>query len=230
MSKGFTLVEVLMVIAVFAVLMVAGTTFFLQVVQNSNQAATQTNVRQGASAIMQELTRAIRNSACVSWQADSNFAWPYYGLNSTGSVFITTYSDSCGGTVANKYWFVFDTNHYYNPGPPERTMQSYDSDPGTIMDISGKVLKWENGSFVLISPNNIAVMDCGTASKCGTGMGCGNGLGISGGSTAVKDPSTGVWSTTGAVNMSLTVQATVSATRPDFCAQVVASDSATPRL
>ncbi len=64
--KGFTLVELVIVLAVFGILMLAGTTFFLQVIQNSNQAAVRGEVRQNASIILQRFRDSIRTSACAT--------------------------------------------------------------------------------------------------------------------------------------------------------------------
>ena len=55
MKKGFTLVEMVVVIGLFGLLMVAGTEFLIQVIQNGNRAQMQSEVRQNASAIMQDI-------------------------------------------------------------------------------------------------------------------------------------------------------------------------------
>lgn len=72
-KKGFTLIELVVVLGIFGILMVAGTEFFIQVIKNSNQATMQNEVRQEANKIMQDITNEARKN--------SNFA-SLYSLNS----------------------------------------------------------------------------------------------------------------------------------------------------
>lgn len=65
MNKGFTIIELLVVILLFGVLMVTSTSVFINVFQNSNRASVQNEVRQNAGKIMQDLSAEIRKASCV---------------------------------------------------------------------------------------------------------------------------------------------------------------------
>lgn len=198
MKKGFTLVEILIVIGVFGILMIAGTDFLIQVVRNGNQAAVQNEVRQNASKILQDISASIRNSSCVSWQVMPDSDYDSTG-NTPGDVFLRTYSDNCT-TLAVEYQFVMD-----------RTVRTV-AVTNEVIRNSGKVYR----SGQRINSNVVAALDCTGASQCGTS--CVNGLTIS-----------GTKGTNKAVTINLTVQATTSATRADFCGVTKLSDTITPR-
>lgn len=63
--SGFTLVELIIALGVFGVLMVAGADFLVSVVQNSNRATIESEVRQNASKIMQDLVTEGRKYSCI---------------------------------------------------------------------------------------------------------------------------------------------------------------------
>lgn len=67
MKKGFTLIEILIVLILFGVLMIVGTDMFLNVLQNSNLATIQSDVRQNASNILSDVSGNIRASSNVSF-------------------------------------------------------------------------------------------------------------------------------------------------------------------
>lgn len=70
LKSGFTLVETLVTLAVFGLLAIISTDFFLQVVRNSNQATMKNEVRQNANRILQDITSEIRKSSQAKFVSD----------------------------------------------------------------------------------------------------------------------------------------------------------------
>lgn len=65
--RGFTLVELIVVIAIFGLLAVVSTNFLISIIQSNNQTTVQNEVRQNASRIMDDIAAEARNSGCVSF-------------------------------------------------------------------------------------------------------------------------------------------------------------------
>lgn len=65
-TRGFTLIEIMVVLALFSTLMLVGTNIFLQVVQSANRAALANELRQNSSVAMETVARSIREAGCVS--------------------------------------------------------------------------------------------------------------------------------------------------------------------
>lgn len=191
MRKGFTLIEIIVVLAIFGILIVAGSDFLISVIQNSNRARVENEVRQNANRILQELENSIRKADCVSWTIGDP-------LNNRGNVFLTTYSGSCGGAVLDSYQFWFDAD------VAKKTN-------------SGKVFR--NGQPFIATTS--ATVNCpGASQQCASNWSsCSNGFSVSGQS-----------GTNRAVTVSLTVQATTSARRSDFCAVTKLSETIAPRV
>lgn len=99
MNKGFTLMETVIVVGIFGVLMLAGTDFFIQIVQNSNRTTIENEVHQNANQILQDLSTSIRASSCVSWVGGNN-----------SDILLTTYLDGNCATPVDTFQFVFDPN------------------------------------------------------------------------------------------------------------------------
>lgn len=97
MKKGFTLVEIIVVIGVFGVLMVAGTEILIAVIKAQNRASIENEVRQNGSKIMQSLAASIRVASCVSWAGSDS-------QNKT----LTTYSDANCAADKRVDWYAFN--------------------------------------------------------------------------------------------------------------------------
>ena len=138
MRKGFSLVELLVVLGIMGVLILAGTDFLVQVVRNANRAAVENEVRQNASKIMQDMVSSIRGASCVDWEVRSTPGYPA----GNGDVVVRTYSDNCVSKV-DEFQFVFD--------PVRRGVQ-------------GIVLR--NGR--IISSPGVAVISCPGTNQCAT--------------------------------------------------------------
>lgn len=209
MKKGFTLIEILIVIGVFGILILVATDFLIQVVRNANQAAAKAEIRQNASKIIQGLTSSIRNAACVSWQTGTDG----YAVGALGQddVHLRTYSDQCDGTLVDEYHFFFDHN----------LPVTYSSNQPAVQGrVAYKV--GATGTEQIISAPGAAFISCAEASKCAL-YNCVNGFQIKNGTPW------GSSNTTSALSFDLYVQATVSAVRSDFCAATKFSETVTPR-
>lgn len=74
-KKGFTLIEIMIVLAIFGVLMIAGSDMLINVLQNSAKSVTQNEVRQNANKIMQDITSQLRVSLVTGtnpWTINNN--------------------------------------------------------------------------------------------------------------------------------------------------------------
>lgn len=70
-NKGFTIVELVIVLGIFGILMVAGTDFLIQTIRNSNRSAIQNEVRQNASRVMQDIVTKMRDASLYSYTANT---------------------------------------------------------------------------------------------------------------------------------------------------------------
>ncbi len=198
MRKGFTLVEVLIVIGLFGFLMVVATDFLIQVMLNSRRSSIDYELRQDGSKVLQEISASIRTANCVSWDYDS--------ANRQKDVNLTTYVDACNGTVLDNFKFMYVSY-----------MAATDANRVTN---SGRVYKKVGANWQQISANS-AVISCpgsGSNECVPDWTTCQNGVVVSGTSGSDR-----------AVTLSLSIQSTTSATRPDYCIKRTVSDTITPR-
>lgn len=63
MKKGFTLIEVVVSIGVFAILAYAGTTFFIQAVRDNSKVSIENEVRETAASIIADVASEVRGLA-----------------------------------------------------------------------------------------------------------------------------------------------------------------------
>lgn len=71
MKKGFTLLELMVVIAIGAILLLVTADFLIFAIQRNNQITIESNVRNEANLLMDGLARDIRNSSCECATANS---------------------------------------------------------------------------------------------------------------------------------------------------------------
>ncbi len=72
MKKGFTLIEMVIILAIFGILLVVGTDFLIQTIKSSNRSAMENEVRQNANQIMQDIGAEAR-------KADGNVGFTFVG-------------------------------------------------------------------------------------------------------------------------------------------------------
>lgn len=70
-KKGFTVIELVVVIAIMGVLTVVASQFLIAVIQGNNRATIENEVRQNAEAIRNDLVAEIRKSLCVRYDPAS---------------------------------------------------------------------------------------------------------------------------------------------------------------
>ncbi|MDO8515418.1 MAG: type II secretion system protein [bacterium] len=66
MKKGFSLIELMVVIGIIGVLLTVGMNLFFQVVMSANKATTEADLRQNASLVMETISREVRKGSCLS--------------------------------------------------------------------------------------------------------------------------------------------------------------------
>ena len=88
-KKGFTIIELMVVIALFGVLITVLTPVVIQAIQGANRASIQNEVRQNAQKVFSDLGTEIRKASCLTYSSS--------GTTNT----LSTYSDSgCVNSVA----------------------------------------------------------------------------------------------------------------------------------
>ncbi len=131
-TGGFTLVEASVVIGIFAILLSAGITIILQVMQASNAVATENELRQNASLAMETLGRDIRKAACV--------------VTSNSGHTLTLYTSYSSGVCNPNSWFV----HYdfvNGSGPPTRIELTKTTNGALPDSISSKKVTFSGSTF-----------------------------------------------------------------------------------
>lgn len=66
LKKGFTIVELTVVIGIIGVLLTVGMNVFFQVVMSSNKATTEAELRQNTSLVMETVSREVRKAGCLT--------------------------------------------------------------------------------------------------------------------------------------------------------------------
>lgn len=105
--SGFTLIEILVALGIFGILTISGTALFVNVVQNTNRANIQNEVRQSASRVLSELAASIRTANCVKWDNAGGMAT---------TVNLWTYSDNCVSDIIDTYQFTFNSGQVTKNG------------------------------------------------------------------------------------------------------------------
>ena len=72
MKKGFSLIELMVVVAISAILLLVVTDFLIFTIQRNNQVTIENQVRGEANSIMDSVARDIRSSSCECLGEDSN--------------------------------------------------------------------------------------------------------------------------------------------------------------
>lgn len=65
-KKGFTLIELMVVVVVIGILLTVGINLFFQVVMTANKATTEAELRQNASFVMETISREVRKSQTLA--------------------------------------------------------------------------------------------------------------------------------------------------------------------
>lgn len=100
MKRGFTLIELVVVLGIFGILMVAGTEFFIQVIKNGNQATMQNEVRQEANKIMQDVANEARKGTPLSvYTVDADGVFNKNGIPISSASVAVTQWQIVGNTV-----------------------------------------------------------------------------------------------------------------------------------
>ena len=102
--QGFTIVELVVVIAIFGILAVISTNFLISMIKNGNQTSVQNEVRQNAARIMDDLSSAIRNGGCVDYVLSASpvlqSVTVYPGSNCSGIVGTIKYEVDATGQMS----------------------------------------------------------------------------------------------------------------------------------
>lgn len=99
--EGFTLVEIVVVIALFGLLSMVAANFLVSVIQSSNRTTIENEVRENASRIMEDIASEVRGAGCVWYDnaAGSMRLYPDARCASSASV---TYSIDAAGVFSKQ--------------------------------------------------------------------------------------------------------------------------------
>lgn len=93
MNKGYTLVELLIVLSVFGILLVAGTNLFMQVMLSANRVRVENEVRQNINIVLEEMVREVRRSVCLRVEGNGTILKLYNRENcSAADIALATFS------------------------------------------------------------------------------------------------------------------------------------------
>lgn len=206
-KKGFTLVEVVISLALFAVLAYAGTTFFIQAVRDSSKVAIENEVRETAAVIMADVSNEIKALAnqtnngryCVANSLDNLNVYFSDGPPSD-------YTNNCATPNSYTRRIIYTTNLVTGSFTKRVITTSPASDVSSVLN-STKTF----------------VVDCGIGTGgCSLNSGCTSGF-------KVTFPAQSL-DTTPAITINLSVQQASSITRSDYCARTKVVQTVTPRL
>ncbi|MBI3887451.1 type II secretion system protein [Candidatus Microgenomates bacterium] len=107
-KSGFTLIEVMVVLAIFGILMIVAAEFFISVIKSSARATLQAETRQNAQQVMQKIIDDIRSSSSFSI---SNVPGPTLNdlviTNATGTITYHVDSDGANPGPVGKIWSIY---------------------------------------------------------------------------------------------------------------------------
>ena len=200
-KAGFTLVELLITLGIFAVIMLVGSNFLIQTIRNANQAAVQNEVRQNASTILQGIVSQARQSYCVYYFVDA----------SDGSAAKLRLSDDPNSaTCASGNYVEYRQDMTAGPTYGVLSKKTYDAVNGF-------------SNPVTMTSASTAILNCSVgALACGEVSGCDPGLMVSPSNMAIVNGAL--------VAVTIWAQQIPGQTRPDYCAAIRLSDTVSPRV
>lgn len=107
-KSGFTLVEIVVVIAIFGFLLLAASAILVSVIQTSNRTSVSNQVRESASRILEKMAADVRNAQCVSYGTPGELviydsacvnALKTYSVDATGVLTVTDETQPPGVTT-----------------------------------------------------------------------------------------------------------------------------------
>jgi len=200
-DQGFTLVELVIVVALFGLLMVAASSFLISVLSGGNRVSVENEVRQNAVGIMRDLGAEVRASSSSYSCTDGN-GTVYFWLGNSGMCDpVGCSSSSC---------------------PRARVVYTANKSTGVV---TKEIVGVTALPAPAINSAKVKVIDCGGASACsGNSNACSAGLGVSlsgGGAYAQEEP--------GPIEVILTVRQAVDTTRQDSCVVLPLAETLMPR-
>ncbi len=199
MRKGFTLVELVVVLGVFGILILAATDFLLQAMNNGTKATIENEVRQNANLILTEVANEIRASNCIYYTVSGNPGIVTVNI-SKGSVAGTCLDDGDGVAFVQDSTGVL-TKTIYRDGTP--TTARLNSNQVAVMNCNGNSRECRVGACT----NGLVLYQVDGTTSLPQGVATGNGVGVS------------VW----------VQQSDLSASRPANCAIIKVADTIVPR-
>jgi len=87
MKKAFTLIELMVVVAITSILLVVVTNFFISIIQSNNKARIENELRNEANVLTDQIAKDLRTSKCecLSFDTNSNSKLFLYGSDSCPS-------------------------------------------------------------------------------------------------------------------------------------------------
>ena len=154
---GFTILELIVALGVLAIVLTVGINVFFQIIQATNQATTQNELRQNANLVMEQIGRRVRSGACLMVNVTNKTLSIYpsklasgvcdgapitFAMDATNNCI----SESSACITSNKIRptnFILSSNTYSNSVTVNLTLES----TGTRTDTSGQITQTQTFSL-----------------------------------------------------------------------------------
>lgn len=133
--KGFTIVELMVVMGIFGIISSVVVTIYFQIVQASNRASIAAEVEQNASYAMEIMVREIRSANCVSGESGNDDILYIKDADCEGTIMTFTIEEEDGKKNLVKKLADLTTHKLNDPG--KVVAKSLSFGPG-ILDSSAK--------------------------------------------------------------------------------------------
>lgn len=96
-SGGFSLIEIVVVIAIFGIISVVASNFLVSIIQSSNRTSVENEIRENASRMIEDIASTVRSSGCVQFDDAAGTLSAY--SDSLCAILLVTYRVDSSGVL-----------------------------------------------------------------------------------------------------------------------------------